>query len=104
MFKSPKGVDPKIQMTKKEITDFYKKIENDPYFKMLPFPNFLVKQDPEKYSSMTKLEYENFENGIKYEDLLKEGKKDEAVKMRKEYLLSLPKPEVKHIHENKKFE
>lgn len=77
-------------ISKEEIRAFYNKIEakGDPYFKLLPFPEFMVKEDPEKYGGMTPQEYENLNNLLKCEEIRKQDV-EKAKECRQNYLKSL---------------
>lgn len=81
------------KMTKDEIRAFYEDLEkkNDPYFYMLPFPRFLVEENPEKYSGMSKDTYDNYINGMECEELAKTDP-EKAKEKRQAFLKSLPKP------------
>lgn len=75
----------KVEMTKEEIKAYYDKLEenNDPYFYMLPFPDFMVKENPLKYGWADDVnKIENIYNGIEYLKLLEEGKEEEAKAVR----------------------
>jgi hypothetical protein len=79
----------KVEMTKDEIRDFYEKLEdiNDPYFYLLPFPDFMVKENPQKYGwSDDANKIENIYNGLEYLKLKEEGKEEEALEKRMEFI------------------
>lgn len=86
------------KITKEEVRAFYDKLEQngDPYFYLLPFPDFMVKENPEKYGWDEKPENVlNIYNGIEYEELLKQGKEEEARQHRLKFLKSLHKDKPK---------
>jgi hypothetical protein len=83
-----------IEMTKEEIRDYYDSVEenNDPYFYLLPFPDFMVKENPQKYGwTDDPNKIENIYNGLEYLKLKEEGKEEEALEKRLEFLKKIKK-------------
>jgi len=91
--KTPKNIDSDVIMSKDEIRAFYDRLEEleDPYFNLLPFPDFLVKENPVKYGGLREGEFKNIENGLECLKLKEEGKEEEAVKLRKSFFKSQSK-------------
>lgn len=80
------------KITKEELRKFYDDLEEkgDPYFFLLPFPDFMVKENPAKYGwTDDKDSTENIFNGIEYEELLRQGKEEEAKEFRENFIKKL---------------
>lgn len=99
------GYDPNKTITKDELRAYYKHLEeHDPNFGLLPIPNFMIKEEPEKYGWASKNEVENIFNGLDYLKLKEEGKEEEATKIREEFLAKHPKPRKNVPHFKGRFD